>query len=69
MPGDPQECRHHAMRCMELATSIANPTLKASLLDLAQTWTRLAADLESTKRMLDAMDEPKDRGDGSDRPQ
>jgi hypothetical protein len=54
VPGDPKECREHAKRCMELAEGTTNPAVKESLLDVARTWTRLATDLEATKRLLDA---------------
>jgi hypothetical protein len=69
MPGDPKECRERAKRCMELAAATDNAALKQSLLDLANKWTRLADDLEATRRMLDALGKSKEPGDGSDRPQ
>jgi hypothetical protein len=62
MPGDPKECREHAKRCWELASEATNPVLKESLIDLAQRWARLASDLEVTKRMLDAWEEPSPSG-------
>jgi hypothetical protein len=57
MPGDPNECRAHAKRCWALAGEAKNPTLKESLVDLAQRWSLLATDLEATKRLLDAWGE------------
>ena len=53
MPGDPNECREHATRCWALAAEVSNPVLKDSLTDLAQRWARLAADLQSTRRLLE----------------
>jgi hypothetical protein len=46
MPGDPKECRLHAMRCAELAATAKTQQLKATLLDLSKNWVRLAASLE-----------------------
>jgi hypothetical protein len=54
VPGDSTECREHAKRCMELAEGTKNPAVKESLLNVARTWVRLAADLEATQRLLDA---------------
>jgi hypothetical protein len=59
VPGNPKECREHAKRCMELAAGTTNPALKESLLDLAKTWSRLATDLDATKQLVEAWDEPK----------
>ena len=53
MPGDPNECREHARRCLALASEITNPVLKESLLDTARRWTRLATDLETVRRLID----------------
>jgi hypothetical protein len=41
MPGDPTECRQHALHCVELAEHAANPT-RQTFLDLSETWLRLA---------------------------
>lgn len=46
MPGDPKECRPHAMRCAELFATAKTQQLKATLLDLSKNWVRLAASLE-----------------------
>ena len=48
MPGDPEECRQHAKRCWALAGEAKNPEVKNSLVEIAQRWTALAADLEAT---------------------
>ena len=54
MPGDPNECRERAKRCWALAVETTSPSIKDSLVDLAQRWALLAVDLESTRRLLDA---------------
>jgi hypothetical protein len=54
MPGDPRECRQHALRCLELAKSAASPEAKAKFLDLASTWTHLASDLEAMGALIEA---------------
>jgi hypothetical protein len=52
MPGDPEECRAHARRCWALAAKTTNPVVKESLVDLAQRWSRLAADLKFTHDLM-----------------
>ena len=54
MPGSPQECREHALRCTELADRATNPQEQAMLRSLALSWTRLAAELENAKAFLSA---------------
>ena len=53
MPGDPKECREHAKRCWALAFEVTNPVLKESLMDTAQRWSRLAADLKAMHVLLE----------------
>jgi len=53
MPGDPKQCRLHAMRCAELAAKAKTEKLKATLLDLSQNWVKLAVSLEHTQALLD----------------
>ena len=50
---DPLDCRDHADRCITLAQSASRPELKASLMELATTWTKLAIELERTHALLD----------------
>ena len=52
MPGNPKDCRLHAMRCAELAAQTKTPELKASLLELSVNWAKLAGDLEATNALL-----------------
>jgi hypothetical protein len=58
MPGDPKRCRLNAMRCAELARDAKAPELKNTLLDLSQTWVKLAIELERTIAILDIEDTP-----------
>jgi hypothetical protein len=58
MPGDPKQCREHAKRCWALAAQTTNPVLKDSLIDAAQRWAVLAAELETINSLLDALEEP-----------
>jgi hypothetical protein len=55
MPGDPQECRRHARNCIELADQATTPEGRLTLVNLADHWTRLAAELESAQAFLDAI--------------
>jgi hypothetical protein len=56
MPGDPKECRLHALHCAELAGTARTAQLKATLLELSKNWERLALDLERTQALLDEED-------------
>lgn len=56
MPGDPNECREHALRCAELAAGATNPELKAHLLELERIWKGLAAELTLTNALVAALD-------------
>ena len=57
MPGDPKRCREYAKRCRALASEITNPVLKESLLDAAQRWAVLAAELETIHSLLEPLEE------------
>ena len=46
MPGDPRECRQHALTCVRLAQTSASSQAREQFANLAQTWIRLADDLE-----------------------
>ena len=52
MPGNPKECRLHALRCAELAASARTPELKATLLGISANWQKLAVYLEHTQILL-----------------
>ena len=57
MPGDPKECRQHALNCVHLAQTAATPRSREHFANLAQTWVRLAEDLERAQGFLNALDE------------
>jgi hypothetical protein len=52
MAGNPSECRLHAVHCSQLAEAAATPEARQDLLALAETWRRLAAELESDQALL-----------------
>ena len=52
MPGDPKECRQHALACVRLAQTSATPQARERFASLAKTWIRLADDLERTLAIL-----------------
>lgn len=64
MPGDPEECRQHAKRCWALAGEARNPEVKKSLVEIAQRWTALAADLEATHKLLKEIGDEPDKKTG-----
>ena len=53
MPGDPKECRLHALRCVELAKTAQTEHLRVSLLQLWINWVRIADSLELVRALLD----------------
>jgi hypothetical protein len=57
MPGDPKECRWHALACVRLAQTSTSPHAREHFANLARTWIRLADDLERSQAFLDAPDE------------
>jgi hypothetical protein len=57
MPGNPKECRQHAANCRQLAYEASSVLGRNTLLNLADTWERLAAELESAERFIQAMQE------------
>ena len=57
MPGDPKECRQHALTCVRLAQTSASPQAREQFASLAQTWIKLADDLERSQAFLDALDD------------
>jgi hypothetical protein len=57
MPGDPQECRRHALTCVRLAQTSASPQAREQFANLARTWIRLADELGRTLAFIDALNE------------
>ena len=60
MPGDPEECRQHAKRCLALAGEARSPEIKNSLVEIAQRWAALATDLDATHKLLKALEDAPD---------
>ena len=61
MPGDPKECRQHALTCARLAQTSASPQARERFASLANTWLRLAEDLERTWALLEMFDDEDER--------
>ena len=57
MPGDPAKCRSNAVRYLELSERAKDPARRQRLAALAETWKRLAAELESDQALLNALSE------------
>jgi|SoiMethySBSTD1v2_1073268.scaffolds.fasta_scaffold3620127_1 hypothetical protein len=57
MPGDPKECRQHALSCMLLAKQATSDEAKHTFINLAHSWTALAVDLEQVESILHASSE------------
>lgn len=55
MPGNPRECRQHALNCQRLAELARHADERQRLLSLADTWLGLAAELESMGALLNAL--------------
>jgi hypothetical protein len=55
MPCDPRECTQHARACMILAKEATTAQSKQLFHDLAQSWSRLAAELEDAQSLLAAL--------------
>jgi hypothetical protein len=58
MPGNPTECHEHALAWMQLGEGAASPETREAFLHLADSWERLAAELESAQSFLSASDQP-----------
>jgi hypothetical protein len=57
MPGDPAKCRSNAVRYLSLSKHAKNPARRQGLAALAETWTKLAAELESDLALLNTLSE------------
>ena len=57
MPGDPAQCRLNATRCFKLSQRAKDPARRQHLAALAETWTKLAAELESDQPLLNTLAE------------
>jgi hypothetical protein len=52
MPGDPEQCRLNAVRCLKLAERAKAPPRRESLAALRRRGQRLAAEFESDQELL-----------------
>jgi len=52
MPGDPKECRQHALNCVHLAKYASTAELRDHFAKLARTWITLADELEQSEALL-----------------
>jgi hypothetical protein len=59
MPGDPKECRKHALTCTKLA-EMPTPARAQVFKNLATQWLKLAVELERVQGLLDER-EPRPR--------
>ena len=57
MPGDPKECRQHALNCVHLAKGASTPEQRDHFAKLARTWIKLAEELEQTEAFLAVIEE------------
>ena len=57
MPGDPNRCREHALRCAEIARQAASPEVRDHFTSLEGSWLRLAVEIESGQKLLDLIGE------------
>ena len=57
MPGNPEQCRLNAARCLKLAKRARRPEMRETFTALADTWTRLAAEHESDEALLRVISE------------
>ena len=56
MPGDPKECRKNAVCCREMAARATSATARGTFENLADTWERLAMDLQCAQWFVETMD-------------
>ena len=57
MIGDPSQCREQAAECVRLANEGTTPEGRDEFIELAKVWLNLAAQFESNKPLLDALDD------------
>jgi hypothetical protein len=57
MPGNPNECRLHVLKCMQLAEDATDSELRRIYVDLAHHRNRLAIELEDALARVDALRE------------
>jgi hypothetical protein len=52
MPGDPNECRAHALECTNLAETALNKNARELFLYFASAWFKLASQIESSEALV-----------------
>ena len=57
MPGDPKECRQHALNCVHPAKGATTPEQRDHFAKLARTWIKLAEELEQAEALLAVIEE------------
>jgi hypothetical protein len=57
MPGDPKECRQHALNCVHLAKGANTPEQRDHFAKPARTWIKLAEELEQRETFFAAIDD------------
>ena len=57
MPGDPHQCRLNAARYFALAKRAWRPEARRVFTEMAETWNRLAAEMESDQTLFEAISE------------
>ena len=57
MPGDPHQCRLYAGRCFALAKRARKPEARQLFREMAETWNRLAAEIEADQTLFQAISE------------
>jgi hypothetical protein len=55
MPGNPQECRQHALECVRLAQTSTSQQRREYFAKLARTWIDLAEELERDRELTDEL--------------
>jgi hypothetical protein len=56
MPGDPKECRLHAIRCADLAAEAKTAHLRATFPGLSKQWEMFATELEKAHAFIEEGD-------------
>jgi hypothetical protein len=57
VPGDPYQCREFAARYAALAKRAWRPEVRQVFIELAETWTKLAAETAADQPLLGALSE------------
>ena len=57
MPGHSEACRAHALRCFKVAEKACTPEERREFLSFAESWERLADEIERNERLITLIDE------------